>query len=446
MSIDSPLEQQERYIAYGSGAYFVIVIWFIYLQISSQGFLEPFTSVSDGLPDYFTIASLTAISFAIGYFIKYLGVHKFVDRYLPRFHFQKEVEGYIITSLNRFFWENIQPGVGASYRCPKEYEYLDIFYEFINKQSDSWIIQRALYFSYYTKYGLSMNLIALSIFGAIAIVFIILLRGNVGNYGGFALGFFIIIGLSALFISKWKIKREIMDSITRPQIYRIIYDCRKELKEKLECRFRTMNYRTEYDNKRYFTYLDSIKRKIKEIVPARATGLISLVIIIVLIILAFIVFSSMFPLPIMNIQCTTTTPNLCIGTNSDNTMVGTANADTMQGKEGNDRMSGNGGNDNMTGAEGSDEINGADGHDSVEGGNGNDNIDGDNGNDRMSGGLGADNINGGLDDDTIFQNEAVNNEPDGYMDVVNCGPGKDFAFIVESDGDIAANNCETINP
>lgn len=429
MSIDSPLEQQERYIAYGSGAYFVIVVWFIYLQISSQGFLVPFTSISNGIPDYLTIASLTAISFAIGYFIKYLGVHKFIDR-LPLFRFQKDVNGYITRSLQKFFCERFRDKIDE-FHCPKEYEYLDIFYEYINKQIDSWITQRSLYFSYYTKYGLSMNLIALSIFGVIVIGSIIILRHNFGNYGGFALGFFTLVGLSAFLISQLKIKREIIDSITRPQIYRIIYDNSEDLKNKLECRFKTANYRDSY-NKKY-----EFRGRSKIILPIAIIGLG------VLLLFPILMPSS----PATNISCPTRSPNLCIGTNSDDTMDGTVYSDIMEGKKGNDRINGNGGNDNMSGTVGSDEINGGDGHDSMHGGSGNDNMDGGggNGNDYMSGGSGPDNIDDGSGNDVLFQNNAIN-EPDGYMDVINCGPGKDFAFIIEGDGDIAANDCETINP
>ena len=33
-----------------------------------------------------------------------------------------------------------------------------------------------------------------------------------------------------------------------------------------------------------------------------------------------------------------------------------------------------------------------------------------------------------------------------YMNVINCGPGKHISLIIESDVDIAADDCETINP
>ena len=107
-----------------------------------------------------------------------------------------------------------------------------------------------------------MNLIALSILGIIIILAIIILRHNFGNYGSVALGFFIMVGVSAFLISQFKIKRELLDSITRPQIYRIIYDCHDDLKEIFNCRFRRMNYRIDYDNKFHFNRLEKIKEKV----------------------------------------------------------------------------------------------------------------------------------------------------------------------------------------
>jgi hypothetical protein len=86
--IDSPLDQQERYIAYGSGVYFVIVVALIILTANLQGSIQQ--QVGNILPadlykDILAVASVTAVSFAIGYFIKYLGIHKHADNLFFRF-------------------------------------------------------------------------------------------------------------------------------------------------------------------------------------------------------------------------------------------------------------------------------------------------------------------------------------------------------------------------
>jgi hypothetical protein len=190
------------------------------------------TVTSAGLyTDYLAIASITTVSFAIGYFIKYLGIHKYTDNLF--FGFRYELNQYIIRHLRDHFEKHVC-------KCPidiKEEEFLDVFFEFINKQNDSHVIQRALYFSYYTKYGLSMNLFVLSLFGISVIVGINLYNNNYDINNALTYAFFITIATLAVLVSQLKIRREIMDDITRRQIYRIVYDESEALKEMLKNRF-----------------------------------------------------------------------------------------------------------------------------------------------------------------------------------------------------------------
>lgn len=123
---------------------------------------------------------------------------------------------------------------------------MDIFFEFINKQGDSWLIQRALSFSYWLKYRLSLNLFILSIFGIILAVVTNLSANTLYNkYSGLTLSFFVIVACLALAISQLKIRRELVGSITRLQIYRIVYDSKTELDNLLNARFSTN--RKKYD-------------------------------------------------------------------------------------------------------------------------------------------------------------------------------------------------------
>jgi hypothetical protein len=48
---------------------YILLMWLVYLQGPIQSWFAPFTPVTTALPNYLEIASLTAISFAIGYFI-----------------------------------------------------------------------------------------------------------------------------------------------------------------------------------------------------------------------------------------------------------------------------------------------------------------------------------------------------------------------------------------
>lgn len=232
--IDSPLDQQERYIAYGSGVYFVIVVALIILTANLQSSIQQQVGnilTADLYKDILAVASVTAVSFAIGYFIKYLGIHKHADNLF--FRFENQLNNYIKLSLKKKSCEcNIE------IKAVRLYELLDVFFEFINKQEPpSHSIQRALYFSYSTKYGLSINLIVLSLLGFALTLGINLYNNNYGIYAVIAYGFFAIIGTLAYLVSQLKIRREILNEITRRQIYRIVYDESSSLKTMLQNRF-----------------------------------------------------------------------------------------------------------------------------------------------------------------------------------------------------------------
>jgi hypothetical protein len=236
VDIDSPLDQQERHIAYGTGVYFVIIIGLIVLTANLQiPILEWFKrNTGEIYEDYLSIASVISISFAIGYFIKYLGIHRYTDRMI--FGFDQSLNNYITDSLKRFSARrNIVP-----MRDILEREWLDIFFEYINRQENSEIVQRALFFSYYTKYGLSMNLFILSLLG-ISIIYGLSLSNdiNFSASSNLAYGFLIAVATVAVLVSQLKIRREIADEITRRQIYRIVYENGCRLEGMIEKRFRT---------------------------------------------------------------------------------------------------------------------------------------------------------------------------------------------------------------
>lgn len=436
------------------------MIWLIYLEWTEgtlQDLSGPFTAVIGGLPDILTVASLTAISFAIGYFIKYLGLHKWVDEIF--FKFRKETDNYIVSCIGAEF-DKLKSDVHktCNYGPPLRYELMDVFYEFVDKQNDSWAIQRALYFSYYTKYGLSLNLFALSMVGLGVILVIYLLRKDIGIIGNSALLFFVVIGLVALALSQHKIRPEVLQYVTRPQIYRIVYDEHFKLRKMLRKRFLFYKCMYRYDVTGYksgsnpkvfyreeYSQEKSDDDRINYNVPKKYIYFISFSVLIglagAIIIFAMYNMYSSF-LEVEKNKCPTSDPrHWCIDTNEDGEMIGTINSDFMTGMTGDNHIEGHAKNDNMSGNAGADEINAGDGDDYVDGGSGDDNIIGDDGNDRMYGGTGADEIEGGLGVDVIYQNNKAN-EPDGEVDVINCGLGNDHAFILPSEGDIAAVDCD----
>ena len=139
-------------------------------------------------------------------------------------------------------------------------------------------------------------------------------------------------------------------------------------------------------------------------------------------------------------------PDVCSGTTRNDVMTGDSNDNFICGRSVYDKIILGGGSDTGVG------NGGALGGDFIDGGYGKDTIIGDNinapGAPEDCGGQssGADTLNGGPDDDKIFHSGIISpTASDGFRDIINCGPGKDEAFInIRVDSDITFN-CETVH-
>jgi Ca2+-binding RTX toxin-like protein len=158
---------------------------------------------------------------------------------------------------------------------------------------------------------------------------------------------------------------------------------------------------------------------------------------------------TMFPMSVsaVTINCAgIVIPDVCSGTTRNDVMTGDKNDNFICGRSGYDKIILGGGSDTGVG------NGGLVGGDVIDGGYGKDTIMGDNinspGAPEDCGGQssGADNLNGGPDDDKIFHSGIISpTASDGFKDIINCGPGKDEAFInIRVDADIAID-CESVH-
>ena len=102
--------------------------------------------------------------------------------------------------------------------------------------------------------------------------------------------------------------------------------------------------------------------------------------------------------------------------------------DLVYGGRGNDVIGGGTGGDRLYGGSDSDEVNGGDGNDRAAGNRGPDDVSGGDGNDSLYGGWGADRVFGGPGSDELHALAA-----DGDVDLLQCGPGRDTAWILRSE-------------
>jgi Ca2+-binding RTX toxin-like protein len=147
-----------------------------------------------------------------------------------------------------------------------------------------------------------------------------------------------------------------------------------------------------------------------------------------------------------------------VGNGGDNTLNGNARQNVMYGRGGADRIFGKENKDWLYGEKGNDELHGGDGDDTLHGGKGSDTGFGEGGNDEFYFVEGtnrsrqqppppqerADQLNGGEGDDTFVT-------VDGKLDIIDCGPGNDRAWIDADPNDPTENydrttiDCETVH-
>ena len=102
--------------------------------------------------------------------------------------------------------------------------------------------------------------------------------------------------------------------------------------------------------------------------------------------------------------------------------------DLAYGGHGNDLVAGGDGRDRLYGGSDSDQVNGGDGPDRVSGNKGPDDVSGGEGDDSLFGGWGADRVYGGSGNDELHALAA-----DGDVDLLQCGPGRDKAWVLRAE-------------
>lgn len=135
------------------------------------------------------------------------------------------------------------------------------------------------------------------------------------------------------------------------------------------------------------------------------------------------------------VQGGTAGPETVIGTDGDDRCAGGDGADDVEGRGGHDALDGGRGDDRVFGRFGNDVLRGGDGDDELEGGRDRDILDGGAGDDQLNGGHDPDAVAGGPGNDRILARG-------GGRDVVDCGPGRDVAFVDSRD---VVRRCERIS-
>jgi Ca2+-binding RTX toxin-like protein len=117
------------------------------------------------------------------------------------------------------------------------------------------------------------------------------------------------------------------------------------------------------------------------------------------------------------------------GSRAPQPIAGDGHGNRLVGGAGADRIAGRGGADRIEGRRGSDVLAGGPGFDRIKGGAGADRISGGPGGAAMVGGPGRDEFNAVDGKPVGGQGRDVIRARDGQPDVINCGPGRDIAYV-----------------
>ena len=158
------------------------------------------------------------------------------------------------------------------------------------------------------------------------------------------------------------------------------------------------------------------------------------------------------------INCTGS--STCNGTPDNDQITGTDRPETILADKGRDSVSALDGPDVVVASLGNDEADGGLGRDRITGGSGDDQRDaseamlgtgllGNCGPDRVSGGPGADDVTGSGGRDRLFgnsDNDVLDSADNLRDDVVDCGPGRDIAFVDRKDKKARiVSDCEEVH-
>jgi Ca2+-binding RTX toxin-like protein len=117
------------------------------------------------------------------------------------------------------------------------------------------------------------------------------------------------------------------------------------------------------------------------------------------------------------------------GSRTPRPIHGDGHGNRLIGSAGADRIVGRGGADEILGHRGSDVLAGGPGFDRIKGGKGADELSGGPGGAAMVGGPGRDEFNAVDGKPVGGQGHDVIRARDGHRDVINCGPGRDVAYV-----------------
>lgn len=226
MSEDKPLVKHEKQISNWTGGYIVAIAILIFHTWDNNvlflDFIENLTGVTDKfVDDLISYAALGAVAFVIGKCLTAVRLHNYLDHLFWKT--RKDVDKYIVDELSAVFQTSItNPNKQLTHN-----DFMNIFYDFVGQDDDK--INRSRAFSYWARYYVSINFVALSLVGYSIFYLLIILGNKIESY--IALTVFLIfcsVGLLS-FIGYLSLKPKLKEKIAKPQVKKITTIKRNDL-------------------------------------------------------------------------------------------------------------------------------------------------------------------------------------------------------------------------
>ena len=230
---DDPLALMKQQIAIASGGYALVIIALLAIAFGGPPVLRTLVSLSTGSSSgAVLLGAVTTLALAVGFVIATFDLHITVDHAL--FHADAAVRTVITDYLQAAVRRTLGKATTAT-----PWDLMGLFYEFANRSDGSWPMLRNVAFYRWTPYHVAMNWLALSIGGAIVVLFSFPYRMASDWYNIGPLAFFATAIVLTFWLSQYRIRPRFVASVALPELVKMTKDQKAQFEEIVRARFAT---------------------------------------------------------------------------------------------------------------------------------------------------------------------------------------------------------------
>jgi hypothetical protein len=227
---DDPISGMRQQIAVASGGYAVITFGLLAVAFGGKPVFETLVSLSTGSSSgAILFATLSAVSFALGYSIVTFDLHGVLDRHV--FGARRAID----TAISHYIQKEVDRTLGSP-KIIEQSELMGVFYEFANRSDGSWPILRSVALDGWTPYHISLNWFGLSVGGLVLSLVSIAVRGVADWYDLLPIVFFLLLIGLTLWLSQRQL-RPTFESLALPELIKMTKDERANFDKIVKARF-----------------------------------------------------------------------------------------------------------------------------------------------------------------------------------------------------------------